>query len=223
MELVLCSEEGNKSFALQPAPKTWLHLHSVATGASLAAGALTYTLSHIAGTTATNTLANTVGFTGSLVAHGTRLVAGDVAGFAVQAGTNTATYVIRQGGQVATQMGSLVASSIAAVAVGSGFLLGNTLYQVCKKSCIGTQIPAPESFAGMSLIESIEELPDDTVLLTFDESNTTATPCESVESANVPTLVLPLPSPTDEVGPERSPNVCPKSAPKHADPLCSST
>ena len=189
MELVLCSEEGHRTFPLQPAPSTWLHLHSVATGASLAAGALTYTLTHIAGTTTTNALANTVSITGSLVAHGTRMMAGDLAGIAVQTGTNTAAYVIRQGGQAVTQMGSLVASSVAAVAVGSAFLLGNTIYQVCKKA-----VPVEQKI-GISLIESIEELPEDTLLLSY-ETTSIATPCDSVGNEGVPTLSPPPSPPT---------------------------
>jgi hypothetical protein len=212
MELVLCSEEGQRSFPLQPAPNTWLRLHSVATGASLAAGALTYTLSHIAGTTATNTLANTVSITGSIVAQGTRMVAGDLAGVAVQTGTNTASFVIRQGGQAATQMGALVASSIAAVTVGSTFLLGNTVYQVCKKVCSGSP-GFPTSEVGMSIIESIEELPEDTLLLTYD-LNSTSTPCDSSEKKDVPTSVLPDSFPILEDGSVSSPNVYPDMAPK---------
>lgn len=163
MELVLCSEK-KQSFALQPAPDSWIHLHSVATGASLAAGAIAYTLTHIAGTAATKTASNTVSIVGSLVAHGTRLIAGDVAGITIQSGANTTAYLIQQGGDTATQMGSLLASSLTAVVVGSSFLLGNTVYQIYKKSRISSQIAEPLR-EGMSVIESIEELPD-TILLT---------------------------------------------------------
>jgi hypothetical protein len=217
MELILCSEEGQRSFALQPAPTPWLHLHSIATGASLAAGALTYTLTHIAGTTTTNTLANTVNITGSLVAHGTRMVAGDIAGIAVQSGTNTATYLIRQGGQAATQMGSLVASSVAAVAVGSAFLLGNTVYQVCKKVVPGTRVSveADGMSNGISMIESIEELPEDTLLLSYDV--TTATPCDSVGNLGVPTSSPPSSPPTLVNESVQNPNVFPEPVPIQLD------
>jgi hypothetical protein len=75
---------------------------------------------------------------------------------------------VQQGGDVATQMSALIASSVTAVAVGSSFLLGNTVYQIYKKSRISSQIPEP-TMEGMSLIESIEELPD-TILLELTDT-----------------------------------------------------
>ena len=181
MELVLYSKE-RKAFELQPAPETWIQLHSVATGASLAAGALTYTITHLTGNAATSALANTISISGSILAHGTRLVAGDLAGIAVQGGTNTTAYLIRQSGEAATQMGALLASSVAAVAVGSSFLLGNTVYQIYKNSRISSQIPEP-SMEGMTLIESIEELPD-IVLLEYDPPHMDSSPHIPVSEEN---------------------------------------
>jgi hypothetical protein len=151
------------------------------------------------------------------------MMAGDLAGIAVQSGTNTATYLIRQGGQAATQMGSLVASSLAAVAVGSAFLLGNTVYQVCKKavpgscaSSCGSACASDDISVHMSIIESIEELPEDTLLLTYDITN--ATPCDSVENVGVPTVSHPPsfpPNLADDSVP--NPNVSPEPGPKRTD------
>ncbi len=216
MELVLCSDK-KQSFALQPAPDSWIHLHSVATGASLAAGAIAYTLTHVAGTTATKTASNTVSILGSIVAHGTRLVAGDIAGFSIQSGANTAAYLIQQGGDVATQMGALMASSVAAVAVGSSFLLGNTVYQIYKKTRLSSQIPEP-TLEGMSVIESIEELPD-TILLEFTNAN----PICTEDAEGVRPLVSPDEVPSIEDGVEEHPSVPPTHLTTSENPPCPST
>jgi hypothetical protein len=216
MELVLCSDK-KQTFALQPAPDSWIHLHSVATGASLAAGAIAYTLTHVAGTTATKTASNTISIVGSIVAHGTRLVAGDIAGFTIQSGANTAAYLVQQGGDVATQMSALLASSVAAVAVGSSFLLGNTVYQIYKKSRISSQIPEP-SLEGMSLIESIEELPD-TILLELTNTNLN----ETEDTEGVQSVLSPNAVPMLEDIVEETPIVPPTQAPKSSNPPCLST
>ncbi len=201
MELVLSSEI-KQSFPLQPAPDTWIHLHSVATSASLAAGAIASTLTHAAGTAATKTAAHTVSMVGSVLAHGARLVAGDVAGYAIQTGSSTASFVIEEGGHTATQVGALLASSFAAVAVGSSFLLGNTVYQIYKKSRFNVPIQQP-TLDGACLIERIEELQDDILLLEF---NTTSSPEAAVGDADVPTLVPLVLEPNVEASSESHPS-----------------
>ncbi len=217
MELVLCNQK--QSFPLQPAPDTWLHLHSVATGASLAAGAIAYTLTHAAGTAATKTTAHTVSIVGSILAHGTRLVAGDAAGIAVQAGSSTASFVIQEGGQTATQISALLASSVAAVAVGSSFLLGNTIYQIYKKSRFSIPLQEPVS-DGFSMIEHIEEINDDILLLEF---STISSPEAAVGDTDVPTLSPPAPESMPVASSELYPNVLSMEAPIHPDPPCVST
>jgi hypothetical protein len=164
MELTLLTESP-QIFDLPPAPEPWIRLHKVATGASLAAGALAYTITHISGKAATSAAANSVRIGGSLFAHAGRVLAGDMVGVGIQTGTRTAAYVIEQTGESATMIGSLLASTVAAVAVGSTFLIGNTLYDIYKNSYIAKPIPEMP----VSLIESIEELEDEYVVYRLED------------------------------------------------------
>jgi hypothetical protein len=156
MELVLLNEQHHQSFELPAAPEPWIRLHKVAMGASLAAGALAYSVTHISGKATTSALTNTITIGGSILAQVGRYLAGDLVGLGIQTGTRTTAYVVQQAGESATFVGSLLASTTAAVAVGSTFLVGNTLYDIYKSSFFSKPLPEMP----IALVESIEELPD---------------------------------------------------------------
>lgn len=183
MELTLLTESSKSPqiFDLPPAPEPWIRLHKVAAGASLAAGALAYTITHISGKAATSAAANTVRMGGSLFAHAGRVLAGDMVGLGIQTGARTAAYVIEQTGESATFVGSLLASTVAAVTVGSTFLIGNTLYDIYRNSVIAKPIPE----IPISVIESIEELEDEYVVYKLEdkpkETNQVAADMEAVD------------------------------------------
>jgi hypothetical protein len=75
-------------------------------------------------------------------------------GLGIQTGARTTAYVVEQTGESATLIGSLLASTVAAVTVGSAFLVGNTLYDIYKSSFLSKPLPEMP----VKLIESIEEL-----------------------------------------------------------------
>lgn len=163
MELTLQSDSARQIFELTPAPEPWIHLHQVAASASLAAGALAYTMTHISGKAATAAAANSVRIGGSVLAHAGRLLAGDVVGLGIQAGTRTTAYMIETTGESATMIGSLLASTVAAVGVGSAFLIGNTLYDIYRSSFVAKPIPEMP----ICLVESIEEIDDTTEYIVY--------------------------------------------------------
>jgi hypothetical protein len=166
MELTVQTETASQIYDLPPAPEPWIRLHRVAASASLAAGALAYTLTHISGKTATSAAANSVRIGGSLLAHAGRFLGGDLVGLGIQTGTHTTAYVIETTGESATMIGSLLASTVAAVAVGSTFLVGNTLYDIYKSSFLAKPLPDMP----LSVIESIEELDADYVVYQLEDS-----------------------------------------------------
>ncbi len=155
MELTLLTAPTERQiFDLPPAPEPWIRLHKVAAGASLAAGAIAYTVTNISGKAATTATANSIRIGGSVLAHAGRLLAGDMVGIGIQTGARTTAYVVEQTGESATLIGSLLASTVAAVTVGSAFLVGNTLYDIYKSSFLSKPLPD----LPVKLIESIEEL-----------------------------------------------------------------
>jgi hypothetical protein len=176
MELAILTETP-QIFDLPPAPEPWIRLHKVATGASLAAGALAYTITHISGKAATTVAANSVRIGGSLFAHAGRIIAGDLVGIGIQSGATTAAYVVEQTGESATMIGSLLTSTVAAVAVGSTFLIGNTLYDIYKSSYIAKPIQEMP----VSLIETIEELEDDYVVYRLEDKPAEPSDMEAVD------------------------------------------
>ena len=111
-------------------PDPLLSVHTAATAASLAAGAITYVVASTSGKAATCALTNSVRFGGFLCAQAGRLIVGDSLGLAIQLGTNTAAAVLESAGSSATNAGSFLASSVVAAAVGSTVLIGNTLYSM---------------------------------------------------------------------------------------------
>lgn len=144
---------------IEATPDQWLKLHQVATGASLAAGALAYAVSSVAGRTATSLLSNTIRIGGSVAAYGGRLIVGDAAGLGIQAGAQTAAFLVERTGESATVAGALLASTATAVTVGSSILIGHTLYDLWKNSRFATPLPSPQQDnIPLRLIDSIEEI-----------------------------------------------------------------
>jgi hypothetical protein len=161
MELALFNKEA--------APDHWLHVHQVATGASLTAGAVAYAVTHVSGRAATSALANTVRMGGSLVSYTGWYLGGSVVGLGLQTGTQVAASAIETAGDSATLVGSLLASTAAALTVGTTVLIGNTLYCIYKNSRISQPILAVSE----PLIEAEEQ--DFVVYLEDRPSETTAT------------------------------------------------
>ncbi len=159
MELILRPPaEEARSFELPQAPDRWLNVHKVATSASLAAGALAFAVTQVSGKAVTGAAVGGIHIGGSLLAHGGRLVAGDVVGIGIQAGARTTAYVVEQAGESMTLVGSLIASTVAATLVGSSVLIGNTLYDIYRQSRLARQL---EEGQPVAVVESIEELKDD--------------------------------------------------------------
>jgi hypothetical protein len=167
MELTVQTESARQIYDLPPAPEPWIRLHQVAASSSLAAGALAYTMTHLSGKAATAAAANSVRIGGSVLAQVGRLLAGDLVGLSIQTGTRTTVYAIETAGESATMVGSLLASTTAAIAVGSAFLVGNTLYDIYKSSFLSKPLPVPD--VPVSMIESIEELDTEYVVYQLED------------------------------------------------------
>ena len=112
---------------LPSVPQHWIRIHSAATAASLATGAVVYTLTNISGNTATAVASNTVSIAGTIAAAGVRMIAGNIVGNVVQASVGAAANMVSTSGRSATQVGSLLASTAAAATVGAAFMIGSTL------------------------------------------------------------------------------------------------
>ncbi len=189
MELTLLTDSSRQAFDLPPAPEPWIRLHKVATGASLAAGALAYTVTHISGKAATAAAANSVRVGGSVLAYAGRALAGDLVGLGIQTGARTTAYVIEQTGESATMIGSLLASTVAAVTVGSAFLVGNTLYDIYKNSILSKPILTNEP--PISIIECIEELDTEKEYVVYMLEDKAAEPeLPAPLSTSLPTLEM---------------------------------
>jgi hypothetical protein len=168
MELAVQTDTNRQIYDLPPAPEPWIRLHQVAASASLAAGALAYTMTHISGKAATSAAANSVRVGGAILVHAGRLLGGDLVGLGIQTGVRTTAYVIETAGESATMMGALLASTVAAVTVGSSFLVGNTLYDIYKNSVLARPLPEMP----ISLIESIEEVDSEYVVYQLEDKPT---------------------------------------------------
>jgi hypothetical protein len=143
MELVIRHKDAyNQTFHLTPVPRPWLNIHMAAASASLAAGAVAYTISHVSGTAATAVATNTVSIGGSLLSLGVRLVAGDSVGSKVQSAVQTASYLVQQSGIAATQVGALAASTVTAVGVGAACMIGSTFMNIYNRPRI-SDLPTP--------------------------------------------------------------------------------
>lgn len=178
MELILESETTRQIFNLPPAPEPWIRLHQVAAAGSLAAGALAYSVTHISGKATTAAAANSVRIGGSVLAYAGRLLGGDLVGLGIQTGTRTAAYVVETAGESATMIGALLASTVAAVGVGSAFLVGNTLFDIYKRSFLATPLPD----IPFSIIESIEEVEDSSEYIVYQlEDGSAATDMEAID------------------------------------------
>ncbi len=117
-------------------PDHWLHVHKVATTASLAAGAITYAITNVSGKAATSAVSNTVRISGSVVSYAGWYLGGDFVGLGLQTGTSLAAASIDTAGQYATMIGSMALSTAVAIGVGTTVMLGNTVYTMYQNSRI---------------------------------------------------------------------------------------
>lgn len=122
-------------------PDHWLHVHNVATSASMAAGAIAYGITHVSGRAATSALSNTVRIGGSMVSYAGWYMGGDLVGIGLQTGTMIAASSIDTAGEYVTLMGSLAFSTAVAIGVGTTVMLGNTIYTMYQNSRISEPIP----------------------------------------------------------------------------------
>jgi hypothetical protein len=162
-------------------PDHWLHVHKVATGASLTAGALAYAVTNVSGRAATGALANTVRIGGSLASYTGWYLGGDIVGLSLQAGTNVAVSAIETAGESATMVGSLLLSTAAALTVGTTVMIGNTIYMIYKNSRISQPLLLPlhpttvvESEEDEFVVYLLEDQPVDMKALTSGTATTQA-------------------------------------------------
>jgi hypothetical protein len=137
-------------------------------------------MTHISGKAATAAATNSIRIGGSVLAHAGRLLGGDLVGLGIQTGARTTAYVVETTGESATMIGALLASTVAAVGVGSAFLVGNTLYDIYKRSFLATPLPDMP----FSVIESIEEVEDSAEYIVYQLEDGTvgaATDMETVD------------------------------------------
>jgi hypothetical protein len=122
-------------------PDHWLRVHTAATSASLAAGAITYAITNISGKAATSAVSNTVRMGGSLASYAGWYLGGNLVGLGLQAGTSMAATTIDTTGEYVTMLGSMALSTVAAIGVGSTVMIGNAVYTAYLNSRISQPIP----------------------------------------------------------------------------------
>jgi hypothetical protein len=117
-------------------PQVWVTIHQSATSASLMAGAVTYAVTKMAGTVTTYTVSKSVELSGTVLAEGAKLIAGQTAKTRVQYNTEVAAEKITVAGQAATNTLSMVTAAGAAAVAGAtmmvGNVVGNLLYSTYK-------------------------------------------------------------------------------------------
>jgi hypothetical protein len=117
-------------------PQVWVTIHQSATSASLMAGAVTYAVTKMAGTVTTYTVSKGVELSGTVLAEGAKLIAGQTAKTTVQQKADAAAETIAAAGQTATNTLSMVTAAGAAAVAGAtmmvGNVVGNLLYSTYK-------------------------------------------------------------------------------------------
>lgn len=117
-------------------PQVWVTIHQSATSASLMAGAVTYAVTKMAGTVTTYTVSKGVELSGTVLAEGAKLIAGQTAKTNVQHKADAAAETITAVGQAATNTLSMVTAAGAAAVAGAtmmvGNVVGNLLYSTYK-------------------------------------------------------------------------------------------
>lgn len=154
-------------------PEHWVTIHKSAVSSSLAAAAVTYAVAATTGRAATAVLSTSVRVGGAVCATLGHLVGGTGVGLAIQAGSQVTAEVVERTCESATHMGSFLASSLAAAAVGSTVLISGTLYdmytrhrqhtdetRVCHVECIERiEGVEPDNETVYMLIDSKSEIP----------------------------------------------------------------
>lgn len=157
------------------APEHWITIHKSAVSSSLAAAAVTYAVTATTGRAATAVLSTSVRVGGAVCATLGHLVGGTGVGLAIQAGSQVTAEVVERTCESATHMGSFLASSLAAAAVGSTVLISGTLYDMYTRH----RQPTEETrVCHVECIERLEEVKpnDKTVyMLTDTESESPST------------------------------------------------
>lgn len=117
-------------------PQVWVTIHQSATSASLMAGAVTYAVTKMAGTVTTYTVSKGVELSGTVLAEGAKLIAGQTAKANVQNRADAVAEKINTAGQTATNTLSMVTAAGAAAVAGAtmmvGNVVGNLLYSTYK-------------------------------------------------------------------------------------------
>jgi len=117
-------------------PQVWITIHQSATSASMMAGAVTYAVTKMAGTVTTYTVSKSVELSGTVLAEGAKLLAGQTAKNNVQYKAEAAAEKITAVGQAATNTLSMVTAAGAAAVAGAtmmvGNVVGNLLYSTYK-------------------------------------------------------------------------------------------
>ena len=108
-------------------PQVWVTIHQSATSASLMAGAVTYAVTKMAGTVTTYTVSKGVEFSGTVLAEGANLIAGQTAKATVRQKAGVAAETITVAGQSATNTLSMVTAAGAAAVAGATMMIGNVV------------------------------------------------------------------------------------------------
>lgn len=113
-------------------PRHWIQIHRVAATASVVSGATTYAITSIVTNALTYTASSAVSITGSIVSHGTRLVAGDLPAMAVSAGASGLSTAVQTVGLTAGSTFSMITSAAVAALVGSSVMMGTMVYDLAQ-------------------------------------------------------------------------------------------